>query len=697
MERQVRLLGQSVFLLTFVSCCSFSSTPKTGITGFAVKERVLLGQGATFGDAGSYETLVGRIDYALDPIHPLNARVTDVEYGVSSDGLVHYSADVVIVKPVDVGRGNGTLLYHVVNRGNFDTRVLNSESWAEIASSPCGSSERMGRLMKQGYTVVFSGWQADLVREEHLRLFVPEAVREGKPISGEVLAEFPGVTGDSVAYLGHPQDWLKIYSVATEFPVEMRSHDDYSDPGQVIEPQRWSFARLDQSGKPQPDKRYVYFAEGFESGKIYTLRYRTSDSPLMGLCFPAVRDLVTFLCGSNRMNPLLNESGECPITHRLAYGSSQCGRFLRDYLYQGFNRSLENKRVFDGVFANVPGCRVGFFNYRHAQPARAWGFFPNFDFPFTDLRTTDPVTGEAGGILDNLPETFQPKIFYVHHSGEYWSSGAALTHVTLEEQEDVALPDNVRIYSLSGTAHGFAPLSNGHPVEMPDYLLPFNPNPTYLVENPLLEALADWVVSGKGPPPSSYPRIDCQELAPVEGFVFPAVPEITAPKIVDVHPRFDWGPRYRQGIIDNPLPRIGELYTVLVPTVDSDGNEVAGIRTPHVEVPVASYTGWNFPSDWFQGASRTCASRLSGAWLPFSASKAERIARADNRLSLEERYHSVDEYLGRLRKAAEDLISRRLMFKEDLELVLEQGAAMYKYVAQHGSWRLEAKQGDIPR
>jgi hypothetical protein len=286
-----------------------------------------------------------------------------------------------------------------------------------------------------------------------------------------------------------------------------------------------------------------------------------------------------------------------------------------------------------------------------------------------------------------VPEAFQPKLFYVHHSGEYWSSGAALAHVTLGEYEDVVLPENVRIYSFTGTAHGFAELSEGRPEAMPEYLLPFNPNPTYLIENPLLEALAEWVNSDLEPPPSSYPRMDRKELVLLGEFTFPEIPGITSPEIIEVHPRFDWGPRYHEGIIDNPLPGIGELYPILVPTVGPDGNELGGIKTPHITVPVASYTGWNYPSSSFRGVSKTRAASLTGAWLPFSATQAEGRRLGDSRVSLEKRYSSLEDYLGKLRQASQDLISRRLMFEEDLDLVLEQGKAMYEYVKSNGSWK----------
>jgi hypothetical protein len=438
-----------------------------------------------------------------------------------------------------------------------------------------------------------------------------------------------------------------------------------------------------------PDSVHVYYSQGFEPSRLYTVRYRTSRSPLISLCFPAVRDLVTFLASADSMNPLLDANGACPIRWKLAYGSSQCGRFLRNFLYQGFNRGLDGRRVFHGMLPNVPGCRMGFFNYRHAQPSRSWGFFPNFDFPFSDLPAVDPVTGRSGGILEAVPDSFQPKIAYIHHSGEYWSSGAALTHTDVEGIEDLELPPNVRIYTISGTAHGYAELAGGSPEPAPALYLPYNPNAAHLIEVPLLEALARWVMYNQLPPPSSYPRIDRDELVAVEMFSFPAVPDVEAPVLVELHPRFDWGERFEQGILDNALPAPGPLYPNLVPAVGPDGNELAGIRTPHVAVPVASYTGWNYPKT-FDGAGNTVASRLSGAWLPFCKDRQERISREDSRKSLAERYKGRGDYLDRLRRYAEKLVDQGLMFAEDIDLVLEQGAAMYDYVSSQGAWKSDS-------
>jgi len=663
---------------------------KLGVSGFSIERRIRLGHGISFGTAGTYETLTGKVQYTLDPADAKNAKIADIAYAeTGSDGLVHFSAEFVIAKPVDPGRGNGMLLYTVVNRGNFDTRLLDPSPWAEIASSPCGSGERHGRLMKQGYTLVFSGWQADLLPDTlRLHLYAPEASKDGKPLPGEVLAQFGGGPEDKTAYLG--ADNHRAYAVDPRHTGEaqMRVHENYVDPGTLIERSRWSLARLDENGQPQPDSVTLYFPEGFERFKVYTLRYRTNRSPMMGLCFPAVRDLVSFLRSADSLNPLLGADGKSTINHTLAYGSSQSGRFLRNFLYQDFNESLTGQKVLDGVFANVPGCRRGFFNYRHAQASRHYGFYPNFDFPFTHSVSIDPVCGLRGGILQDPAAQFQPKIFCLHHSAEYWSAGAALTHVDVLGEKDIEPPENVRIYLLSGTAHGYARLKDGRPEVSPGSgrYLPDNPNNPWLIEVPLIEKLAGWVRFGEQPPQNSYPRIDKDRLTAVEFFSCPAVPDVEPPLIVELHPRFDWGTRFTEGILDKPLPDIGVLYPVMVPVVGDDGNEVAGIKTPWVAVPLASYTGWNYPARW-NGVEQTPVSNLSGAWLPFSSDRAERLRRGDGRRSLAERYKHKDIYLARVRSYADGLISQGLMFAEDLEVLLEQSSEMFDYVTAAGAWK----------
>ncbi|MFC1613975.1 alpha/beta hydrolase domain-containing protein [Gemmatimonadota bacterium] len=692
----IRLLYHLILAYLIIICSGCIRQPeikelpvKLGVTGLEIERRVLLGDGVSFGAAGSYETLAGRVHYTIDPKDPKNARIADIEYAeTGTDGLVRFTAEFVIAKPTDPSRGNGALLYTVVNRGGFNARLLDSSPWAGIAAGPCGSGELNGRLMKQGYTLVFSGWQADLLPDTlRLHLFAPEARKDGQPMPGEVLAEFGGV-GEKTANLG--ADGHRAFAVDPLHAdkAQLRVHETYADTGIIIEPERWSLARPDTSGQPVPDSVALYFPEGFELFKVYTLRYRTNRSPMMGLCFPAVRDLVSLLRSADLLNPLLGADRKSAIRHTLAYGSSQSGRFLRNLIYQGFNESLGGQRVLDGVFANVPGCRMGFFNYRYAQASRHYGFYPNFDFPFTHGVSKDPVTGRSGGIFQDVGEQLQPKVFCLHHSAEYWTAGAALTHVDVLGEKDIEPPDNVRIYLLSGTAHGYARLVDGHPDQSSDTgpYLPYNPNNSSLIQGPLIEKLARWVRFGEMPPESSYPRLDNNQLVASEFFSYPSVPDVESPLLTGPYPRFDWGPRFASGILDKPLPGIGVLYPVMVPEVDDDGNELAGIKTPWVAVPLASYTGWNYPAQW-QGVEKTPLANLSGAWLPFSSDRKERLTRGDSRKSVAERYKRKDIYIERFRSYAESLTARGLMYEEDLEALLEQSSAMFDYVSQAGAWK----------
>ncbi|MBW7998224.1 MAG: hypothetical protein FVQ81_16970 [Candidatus Glassbacteria bacterium] len=688
----------ALFMLSLVLACggreqAADSTARNRVTSLEIERRILLGEGISFGAAGAYEVLTGRVHYLLDPADSLNTGIVDAALAAGGDGLVRYSADFALLKPVNVSRGNGALLYHVVNRGNYDRRLLDPAPWSRVAGTESGANERLGRLMKQGWTVAFSGWQDDILTGDRLRLYAPLAVRNGVPVSGPVLAEIESGDSTAVAYLG--ADSHRAYPVAGGSGGEavLRIHETYADPGTVIDREAWRFASVDSAGDERPDSVHILYPDKFLPNRLYTLSYTTQFSPVMGLCFPAVRELVTFLCSEDTLNPLLDNSGVCPVRYTLAYGSSQSGRFLRDFSYQGFNLSAAGGRVFDGVFSNVPGCRRGFFNYRHAQPSRAWGFYPDFVFPFTDLLQTDPVTGMTDGLLAEVPDSIQPKIFYIHHTGEYWSSGSGLTHASLDGAGDAELPDNVRIYTFAGTAHGYFELQDGRPHPSPLFRLPFNPNPTYLLEGPLLEALGRWVMFSERPPESVYPRVEKGELVAVEDYSFPSVPDVESPVLADLHPLFDWGPGWRDGVLKLALPEMGPLYPVLVPAAGDDGNALGGIKTPHVEVPVASYTGWNFPAATYAGAAATAVSRLSGAWLPFSATRAERNSRGDSRKSLDLLYKSRGDYLDRLRKASENLVERGLMFSEDIGLVQEQGGAMYDFVSRCGAWRPDSDWG----
>jgi hypothetical protein len=112
-----------------------------------------------------------------------------------------------------------------------------------------------------------------------------------------------------------------------------------------------------------------------------------------------------------------------------------------------------------------------------------------------------------------------------------------------------------------------------------------------------------------------------------------------------------------------PPPERGE-YVVYVPKVDGDGMAAGGVRMPIIAAPKATYTGWNPRAEGY-GSTAFCA--LQGGVLPFAETRAARIAAADPRPSLEERYATADAYVAAVRRAAEDLVRRRLMLAEDVE------------------------------
>ena len=675
-------------LTRIVAPQTVEAPPAVKVERVEVEQRITLGGGISFGAYGQYESLKGKVYYLLNPSDSANLAITDIEYAPTvKGGLVRYSTEFLIVKPLDMSRSNGALVYHVVNRGNFDQRFLESDLWGELAGQSAGSQEKYLRLMQQGYTLVFSGWQGDLLPDS-TRLHLNAPLLKGADfLPGKVLAEIEGTPEQKVAYLGAESHIAYPLADGAEETAEFRVHESYADPGTIIAKEKYSFLTFDSDSNLVADRTHIYYPDGFEYFKIYTVVYKSSLCPVMGLSMSGVRDLIDFLKSDNRLNPLLDAEADSPIKWAIAFGSSQSGRFLRNFLYDGFNVSPDSGLVFDGVFENVPGCRKGFFNYRFAQPSRYKGFYPDFEFPFTHGVSTDPITGRSGGILERYSIDKQPKIFTVHHSSEYWCAGSALTHTDPVGVRDIQPPDNVRIYLLSGTAHGYEPVKDATPEPGTnyDYRLPFNPHMAELLDVPLFDRLCAWVMHGEEPPASAYPSLADETLMAQEFFTFPNTPGVSAPVIVDLFPRYDWGRDYEDGILIKLPPGIGALYPQLVPAVGDDGNEIAGLRSPLISVPVASFTGWNYSSHWL-GVENSPDQSLSGAWLPFSRTRVEKRKLKDGRPSLDRLYKNRQDYLNKLKASCDSLAGQKLFLREDTDQVLEIGGQLYDYVQRFGPW-----------
>jgi hypothetical protein len=242
---------------------------------------------------------------------------------------------------------------------------------------------------------------------------------------------------------------------------------------------------------------------------------------------------------------------------------------------------------------------------------------------------------------------------------EYWSAtgrAAALVHTTPDGARDLELPDHVRVFHIAGTQHGPGAFP---PVRTSGQLFA-NPTDDSFVLRALLVALDRWVRDGVAPPPSRHARLSDRTLVRASDVAFPAIPGVQRPNAL--------APATRVANLLIPGGAgTGTPLPYLVPQVDADGNDRAGIKVPEVAVPLATYTGWNFAS---AAGETNRLVNLLGSYIPFPATRAEREQHGDPRLSIAERYPSRERYLALIRTAAESLVRDRYMLAEDVDPVV---------------------------
>src|SRR5262245_40491334 len=592
-----------------------------GSTGAARAEvvRVDIAKRADIGQSG-YEKVAGTVHFSVDPKNPRNAIVVDLDKAPrTAAGRVEFSADVYIIRPKDQMRGNGSVLVEVSNRGGRGAiRLFNRGGPSPDPQSDADLGDKF--LMRFGFTIAWVGWEFDVAAgEDRMRIDVPVATDNGKPITGVVRLAFTPNARTTDTTPRELEHYDAIDADGSDSQLTVRS--TFLGRSEPVPRQRW-----------RVKGHTITLDGGFEPGKTYEVAYRVANPPIAGLGFVAMRDFATWLKHERR-----NESS---VQRAIAWGSSQSGRFLRDFLYQGFNTDERDRQVFDGVMAHIAGAARIDLNARWSKPTNL-SVHSATAYPFADAAVRDPVSGAAEGLLDNpRARSNQPKIFYTNTSVEYWGTGraAALLHTTPDGSADLPLPDNVRVYLLAGTQHGparFPPtVSNG---QQPD-----NPVDHGWVMRALLLAMQRWVNAGTAPPPSAYPMLKDGTLVKASAVAFPAIPGVASPGGLTAGPR-----------IGNPLiaggAGAGAPLPLLVPAVDEDGNERAGIRMPEVAVPLATYTGWNFRNASI-GASGDLVSLL-GSSIAFPLTRAAREAAKDPRRSIEERYGSRDAYNARLEQA----------------------------------------------
>lgn len=604
--------------------------------------------------AVNYERLTGKVYFAVDPKLAANHVIRDIDHApTNAKGLVEFSSDLYVLRPKDPKKSNGTALLEISNRGGkgmlgmFDLAPGEPRGPQDLADA---------MLFESGYTLVWIGWEFDVPdRANLMHLYAPVI----KGITGPVRAQIVPDRRATSASLG---DRAQVpYAVADLNGGTLTVRDDIDSARTAIPRDQWRFSA---------DGTHVEYPAGFEPGRIYEVVYTAKDPAVAGLGPAAVRDYIAYM----------KQTGE--VKRAIGFGTSQSGRFLRNFVYDGFNADEQGRQVFDGVWSHVAGAGRGNFNYRFAQPSRdgmprlnllyAVDVFPFTDAPETDAGVTDSMLARAtkAGVV--------PKIFYTNGSFEYWGRAAALIHTSLDGKKDVAPVPTSRIYYLAGTQHG----ANARPQRTVTQNSP-NPEDYRFIMRALLVGMNNWITSGAEPPDSQIPRIGKDTLVQARALNFPKIPGIALPKEPTPVFRLDWGPDFRsKGIIAFEPPKIGARFTVLIPQVDSDGNETSGVRLPDQAVPLATYTGWDL-RDPKIGAPDAMYDMV-GSMIPFARTRADRMKAGDPRPSIEERYPSREEYLRKVEAAAQPLVRQGLLLQRDIPKFLEKAAARWDLLTNSG-------------
>ena len=585
-----------------------------------------------------YEKIEGRVYFAVDPAHPRNSVIVDLDRAAkNAQGRVEFSADFYAVRPKT--GGNGVAIVDVVNRGNRVTRMFNRVAAGQ--DPDVGD----GFLLRRGFTVIAVGWEFDLpAGGDGLRIQVPAAA---------------GVTG-IVRTIIEVDRRAPTYSLADDVPAYPRVDVDGPDSALTVRNQLSDAPQTIPRSQWKLSGDVVSLEGGFEAGRVYELAYRVTNPPVAGLGLAAVRDIAAWAKHA--------PGAVAPAKYVYAHGQSQTGRFMREFLYLGFNADERERLVFDGVIAHIAGGARIDINRRGSTPTAGNAFVGTF--PFSDRAQRDPVTGATEGLLDNdRARRHQPKLILTNTGVEYWidtGRAAALVHTTPDGTRDAPLGDNVRAYLFAGAQHTpgpFPPPAGGRGQQRA------NPVDYTLSLRALLVSLDAWVREGTAPPASRHPRLADRTLVRAQDVAFPAIPGVQSPRTI--------APARRAS--NALLPSNGgegAAQPLLVSQVDADGNELGGIRLPEVAVPLATYTGWNFRTPEIGGTTRLIGN--TGSYIPLARTRAEREARRDPRLSIEERHASRGDYLAKVRAVTDALVRDRYMLAEDVDTAVTRANAHWE-------------------
>ncbi|HEY2030815.1 MAG TPA: alpha/beta hydrolase domain-containing protein [Myxococcales bacterium] len=629
-------------LLLCLCAAGFAASAK--VTAVDVVSREDLFGGKRYGDAGAYEKLVARVHYALDPNNPHNRAIVDLDRAErTAQGLVEFEGDVVVVRPKDRARANGSVLLDLPNRGGSLSLRNGLKSEADVDEW----------ILRQGYILASVGWQFDIRPASNL-LGLKAPVARG--LTGRVRADFvvperaqehtvSHLIQDTIGGTGYP-------AASFDDAVLTERSGVLADRG-VVPKNRWRFT----------DPFTIHSDDGFVPGRIYEVIYTAKDPAIAGAGLAAVRDFAD----DCKHDP----AAIAPAARVHGFGISQTGRFLRHFLYQGFNASESGAKVFDGLLVYVAGAGRGSFNHRFAQPSRDTQslsplFYPNDLFPFADVPTKDPWTGKSEGLLDRArSENVVPKIFYINTAYEYWSRGASLLTTTPDGKSEVPLADESRLYFIAGVSHVPGPFPPGHRGVRDNLGQNLENTNSYAVfRRAFLQDLDAWVRGEEEAPKSRYPRLSDGTLVNVSALRVKSISGVPFPRDAYEPYAMDLGGDFAKGLVREP-PRILGTYPTLVPQVGKDGNDLAGVHRPEIDAPLATYTGWNVrdAKTGFAGIR----SSFIGSYLPWP--KEEVLSR----------YRSANEYAGAYATAAAALVKERFFVPDDVPPLLEQAVKEWQF------------------
>jgi hypothetical protein len=619
-----------------------------------------------------FERISGKAYGELDPADPRNALITDIQFAPrNARGKVEYVATFSLVKPIDMAKASGVLMYSVVNRGGG-----------------------MATANSEGHVSLVSGWQGDLVPTAgNQTIQVPVAHNaDGSSLVGPFVIRFVNQTGSTAAliipratptpYLPASLDTTKasLTSAVTESAAGVKS-------GMVaFKSTDWAFADCDTEPFPgTPDARRICLKGGFNPALLYELHYTAKDPLVLGIGFAATRDINSFF----RYEPKDSGTFVNPLAGRIRWaiseGTSQSGTFLRAFIHLGFNQDESGRIVWEGSNPHI-ASRVLDMNRRFALPGGTVSLYElGMEAPLWWSEWEDAPRGRGkGSLFDRCRVTNTcPKIMETFGSAEIYGLRASAMLVGTDAKKDIPLPDNVRRYYFPGVSHGGGPggFSTTTGAVAGGCDLPTNPAPSAPMRTALLRAFVDWVTKGTPMPPSKYPTIADGTFVPntVAAMGFPKIPGTPSPEHIQ-YALLDYslGPNYKyrdESGYWTGTPAVKQVLPQLVPKVDADGNEVAGVKSPLQMAPLGTYTGWNVISSGpFKGQMCQFGSPVGG-FIAFARTKAERVAARDPRPSLEERYHTHDGYVEAVTKAARSLVKDGYLRQGDADTMIQQAEA----------------------